>query len=102
MFIKHKGNHFSKVLLGFVGPVVRPFNLLDQFLRLARLSFPFLLAHLEITIEEFIVGQPVAATKPVPESKELAVIVVEVEMVQSMAGRAIDDGVTRGVFAVIC
>lgn len=92
----------SQILLTLVGPVIRPFNFLDQFLGFARLALPFLLAHLEVAIKEFVVRQPVASANAIPEGEELAIVVVEVEVVQSMAGRAIDEWVARSVFTVIC
>ena len=92
----------SKIFFSAVCPIVRAFHLLYQFLCPASLSLPFLLPHLEIAVEQLVVRHAVAASDPIPECEELAVIVIEVEMMQSMAGRAIDDRGSSRVFAVIC
>jgi hypothetical protein len=52
-------------------------------------------------LEELIVGPPVAATEAVPERGELAVIVVEVQVVHCVAGGAVDDGRVVRILAIV-
>lgn len=78
--------------LGLVSAVVLALDLLDHLIDCLGLLFPFALAHLELLLEQLVVGLPVAATHAVPERRELAVIVVEVQMVHGMASGAVDDG----------
>lgn len=58
-------------------------------------------AHLELLLEELVVGLAVAATQAVPERGVLSVVVVEVKMVDSVASGAVDDGRVVCVLAVV-
>ncbi|MCH1932388.1 hypothetical protein L9G16_19770, partial [Shewanella sp. A25] len=51
--------------------------------------------------EEFIVWLSVAAPETVPESGKLPIVVVEVEMVHSVASGAIDHGTVGNIFTVM-
>lgn len=52
-------------------------------------------------MEKFNIRFPIAATQTIPDSRELAVVEVEIEVVHSMAGGTVDDGGVRDVFAVM-
>lgn len=43
----------------------------------------------------------IGAAKAVPQRGELAIVIIEVEMVHRVAGSAVDDGRFRNVFAVV-
>jgi len=59
------------------------------------------LSHLCLAPEEFIVWLSVAAPETVPESGKLPIVVVEVEMVHSVASGAIDHGTVGNIFTVM-
>lgn len=65
------------------------------------LLVPFTLAHLELLLEELIVGLPVASANAVPDSEVLAVVVVEVQVVDCVAGSSVDDGRVVCIFPVV-
>ena len=81
--------------------VILALNLLNCVLHLNSLPFPLLLAELLLTSEEFLIGLPVAAAKTVPQSSELAVVVVEVEVMHGMAGSTVDNGAVGNVLAIM-
>lgn len=74
---------------------------MDDALHLSRLPLPLLLPHLRLALEELIVGFSVAAAQTIPQRGELAIIIVEVEMVHRVARGAIDDGRIGHVFPVV-
>lgn len=67
---------------GVVGAVVLALDVLDDALHLLGLALPLGLGELGLRVEELLVGLAVGAAEAVPEGGELAVVVVEVEMVQ--------------------
>ena len=56
------------------------------------LPFPFCLTHLALATEELLVGLAVGAAHAVPQRGELAIIVIEVEVVHGVAGGSVYDG----------
>lgn len=85
-----------------ITPIVIALDLLHDRLHLLHLPLPLLLAHLRLAAEELLVGLAVGAAETVPERRELAVVVVEVEVVHGVAGGAVDEGGVGYVFAIIC
>ena len=78
---------------------------LDPFLdnlHLLNLSLPFRLAHLTLLFEQLGVGPTVGAAQTIPEGRELAVVVVEVQVVHRVASCAVDHGRIGHVLAVVC
>jgi hypothetical protein len=65
------------------------------------LSVPLVGGHLGLLDEQLRVGLAVGATKTVPEGGELAIVVVEVQVVHGVASRAVDDGRVGDVFTVV-
>jgi len=53
-------------------------DLLYHFVDGFRLLLPLALTHLELLLEELVVGLPVTSSKAVPEGSVLSVVVVEV------------------------
>lgn len=88
-------------LLGAIAPVILALDLVLDLLRLLGLLLPLLGAHLSLAPEEFLIWHAVAAAKTVPEGGELAVVVVEIEVVHCVAGSAVDDGAVSHVLAVV-
>ena len=87
--------------LGLVASIIGAFDFLDDVLHLLNLALPLGRSHLGFAAEEFVVGLAVAATKTVPESGELSVVVVEVQVVHGVAGGSVDDGAVGDVFTVV-
>lgn len=52
-------------------------------------------------MEQLFVGLPVASSQTIPEGGELSVVVVEVQVVDGVAGGAVDDGRVVRVLAVV-
>ena len=73
-----------------------------NLLHLLALLLPLHFAHLALPAEELLVGFPVAAAQTIPNGGELAVIIIEVEMVHRVAGGAVEDLRVGHVFAVVC
>lgn len=85
----------------FVFAVVLALDLLRHVLGALRLELPLGRAHLLLLVEEVGVGLAVGAADAVPEGGVLAVVVVEVEVVHSVAGSAINDRAIGHVLAVV-
>jgi hypothetical protein len=58
-------------------------------------------AHLQLLLEELVVGLPVAAAEAIPEGGELSIVEVEIQVVHGVASGAVDDRVVGNVFAVV-
>lgn len=84
-----------------IASVVLALNCGDHLLHLLDLATPFIGGHLGLLFEQLFVRLPVAATQSVPQSGELTVVVVEIQVVHSVAGSTIDDGAVRHVLAVV-
>jgi len=84
-----------------VRPVVLALDLLNQLLHLNDLPVPLVGSHLGLLDEELSVGLAVRTTETVPQGGELAVVVVEVQVVHGVAGGAVDDGRVGDVLAVV-
>lgn len=93
--------HFLDCFRGTVTSVVLTLDFNHHPLHLFRLSFPLRLAHLLLSPEQLFVRLPVAATKTVPQGCELAVVVVEVQVVHCVACCAIDNGRVGHIFAIV-
>ena len=65
------------------------------------MALPLLLTHLSLATEQLLVGLAVAPTQAVPQGRELAVVVVEVQVVHRVAGGSIDDGAVGHILAVM-
>ena len=89
------------LLLRLVRAVICALDLFNHHVNSFSLLVPFVLAHFEFLLEELVVGLAVAAAEAVPEGGELAVVVVEVEVVHGVAGGAVYDGRVVGIFAVV-
>lgn len=104
-YLSQTFNFESQVLLGFflcqVCTVVVALNVLENGFHLLGLSLPLFLVHFRLASEKFLVRLTVAASKTVPESCELSIVVVEVEMVHRMAGRAVDYRAVGDIFPVM-
>ena len=87
--------------LTFVRALVVALDLLDHRRHLLDLPVPLLLAHLGLAREELDVGRAVAAAESIPERRELPKVVPEVEMMQRVAGGAVDDRRIGHVLAVV-
>jgi hypothetical protein len=84
-----------------VRPLVLALDLFDQLLHLDDLSVPLVGRHLSFLDEQLGVRLAVGAAEAVPQRRELAVVVVEVQVVHGVAGGAVDDGRVGDVLAVV-
>lgn len=84
-----------------VRPVVLALDLLDQLLHLNDLPVPLVGGHLGLLDEQLRVRLAVRTTETIPEGGELAVVVVEVQVVHGVASGAVDDGRVGDVLAVV-
>lgn len=84
-----------------VSPIILTLDLLDNLLHLIDLLLPRRRAHLLLLLEQVIIGLPVAAAEAIPQGGELTVVVVEGEVVNRMAGGAVNNGVVGVVLAVV-
>jgi len=57
--------------------------------------------HLGLAVEKFHIGFPVGASETVPKGSELAIVVVEVQMVHGMTSSTVNYRRVRDVFAVM-
>lgn len=87
--------------LGLVASIILALNLLHNVLHLLDLALPLGLAHLCFAAEELVVGLAVAATEAIPESGELSVVVVEVQVVHGVASGAVDNRAVGNIFTVV-
>lgn len=91
-------------LLGVVSVftlIITTFHLFDNGLHLIDLLLPLGLCHLLFGIEQGGVWTSVTSAESVPESGELAVVVVEIQMMICMAGGTIDCWVIGDILSVI-
>ena len=93
----------SKVLLLVrrVTAIVFSLDILENSLHLLSLTLPLLVTHFGLATEKLLVGLAVAATQTVPEGSELAVVVIEVQVVHGVAGCTVHDGTVGNVLAVV-
>lgn len=61
-------------------PLIMAFRVEDLGLHLHGLSFPFCIAHLVVAPEKLLIRLPVTTSNPVPQRRELAIVVVEVKI----------------------
>lgn len=84
-----------------VASVVFALNLNNHSLHFLGLSLPLFIAHFGLLGEQLVVWLAVAATKAIPESGELAVVIVEVQVVHRVASGAVDDRAVSHVFTIV-
>lgn len=65
------------------------------------LLLPLLLGHVLLLVEHALVRLAVAATQAIPQSRVLSIIVVECQVVDTVAGGAIHDGIVRHKFPIM-
>jgi len=106
--LQHSSVHISHDLLSLqrrrfmpIAPIVVPFHLLLHRLHLLALPFPLGFAHLRLSVEQLVIWLAVWAPKTIPQRGELPVVVVEVQVVHGVAGRAIDETRIGNIFSVI-
>lgn len=80
--------------------IISLYSLQNGF-HLLSLAFPFLVTHLSLPPEEFLIGFAVATTQTIPQGSELAVVVVEVEVMHCMTGGAVHNRTVGDVFAIM-
>lgn len=101
----HKTNLLFRLLSlaprGNVRPVVLSLDLPDDLLHFPALLLPLGLGHVLRLVEHALIRLAVAAAQAVPEGGVLAVVVVEGQVVDAVAGGAVDDGVVRHELAVV-
>ena len=98
------GSHLADLLrlhLRLVLAIIRALDFLDHLVDSLGLLRPFALAHLELLLEQLIIGLPVATTHAVPQRGKLTVVVVEVQVVHGMASGAVDNGRVVRVLSVV-
>lgn len=89
------------LVLDSVTPVIVTLNLLDNLLHLLNLSLPLFLSHFAFRPEELLVWLPVAAKYAIPQGEVLSIVVVEVQVVHSMACCSVDQWAVGSVLAVV-
>ena len=89
------------LLIGRVTAIIFSLDILENRLHLLGLTLPLLVTHLGLASEKLLVGLAVAATQTIPKRSELAVVVVEVQVVHGVAGGTVDDGTVGNVLAVV-
>ncbi len=82
-------------------PIIFALHLLNDRLHFLLLPLPLLLSHLRLASEELLVWLTVTAAESVPQGRELAVVVVEVEVVHCVACSSVEDWGVGNVFAVV-
>lgn len=94
--------HLDRLLsLVTISSVVLALHLTLDPLHLLNLSFPLLSTHLRFLRKELLVWCTIAASDSVPKREVLAVIVVEVKMVHSMARSSVNNRAVHDEFAVV-
>jgi hypothetical protein len=84
-----------------IRPVVLALDLLDELLHLNDLPVPLVGRHLSLLDEKLSVRLAVRAAETVPQGGELAVVVVEVQVVHGVARGAVDDGRVGDVLSIM-
>ena len=91
----------SLSLVAGIDTVVVGLDLLDDPFHLLHLLLPLGLAELGLAVEQLHVGLAVRAAETIPESGELAVVVVKVQVVHGVTCGTVDDGRVCNVFTVV-
>lgn len=81
--------------------VIISLHSLQNGFHLLGLAFPFLITHLGLPSEELLIGFAVATTQTIPQSSELAVVVVEVEVMHSVTGGSVHNRAVGDVLAIM-
>lgn len=89
------------LLFGRVAAVVVSFDIFEDRLHLLGLALPFFVTHLGLAAEELVIGLAVATPKTVPEGCELAVVVVEVQVVHGVASSTVHNGAIGDIFPIV-
>lgn len=93
----------SKVflLLGGVVAVIISLHSLQNGFHLLGLAFPFLITHLGLPSEEFLIGFAIATTQTIPQGSELPVVVVEVEVMHGMTSGSVHNRAVGDILAIM-
>ena len=81
--------------------IIVTFNNLLNLFHLPALPFPFRFAHLTLALEQFVIRFAVRSSHAVPQSGELTIVVIEIEMVHGMTSSTIDEWGVGNVLAII-
>ena len=95
---------YSRVFLRIlytISTVILALHLLDQLVHFLHLLVDGLLLQTLLAIKQLDVGLAVAASHAVPECSELAVVVVEVVVVDRVAGGSVNHGRVGSVFSIV-
>jgi len=92
--------HF-KLILYSVTPVVIAFNILDNALHFLSLSLPLFLSHLAFSVEKLCIRFSVASAHPIPDCGVLSIIVVEVQVVHSVASSTVENGTICNILTIM-
>lgn len=81
--------------------VILALDLNHHFLHLFRLPLPLFFAHLLLSLEQLLVRLAIAPAQSVPQCSELAIVVIEVQVVHSMTRSTVNNRRIRNVFPVV-
>jgi hypothetical protein len=88
-------------LFKHVFAVLVALDLLDHLVNCLGLLSPLALAHFELLLKQLVVWLSVASTKAVPQCRVLAVVVVEVKMMDGVARSTIDESGVVRILAIV-
>ena len=97
----HSLRLFTLLFIRQIRPLILALDLFHNCLHLLGLPGPLVLAHLGLLLEQRLIRLPIAATQAIPQRRELAVIVVEVQMMHRVARGAINNRRIRDILAVV-
>lgn len=100
----HRLSTLPRLHISGINPIIPTLslNFLHNFLHLLNLLLPLLLAQLRLLMEKLHIRLPITSSQPIPKRRELAVVIVEVQMMHRMACCTVDKGRVGNVFAVVC
>lgn len=84
-----------------IDTVVGTLYILDNLLHDLALLIPGFFAHLGLLVKQLLLGLAVAATQAVPKGEVLAVVVVEGQVVNTVAGSTVDDRVVGDILTIM-
>ena len=82
--------------------IVVALDILLDILHFFALPLPLGFAHFTFPAKQFLVWLPVGAAQSIPQREELAIVVVEIEMMHCVACRTVDYRRISYIFPVIC
>jgi len=89
------------ITLRTIRAIILPFNLLNHPLHLNNLLLPLLLGELVSPPEQLLIRLSVAASQTIPQSRVLAIVIVEVQVVHGVTRSAVYERAVGQVFAVV-